>query len=88
MQPGHLNPARALDCPVHTFIRIHSLRAVMDTPLLRIAKEMARKEKIAKKKKKSPFTLVKEKRLVYYSGWHKDDKPVTEEKGEKQKKLV
>jgi len=49
---------------------------------------MARKEKIAKKKKKSPFTLVKEKRLVYYSGWHKDDKPVTEEKGEKQKKLV
>jgi len=52
MQPGHLNPARALDCPVHTFIRIHRLRATMETPLLRIAKEMARKEKIAKEFKR------------------------------------
>ena len=31
---------------------------------------------------------MKEKRLMYYSGWHKNDKPVDkEEKGERQTKL-
>jgi len=58
-----------------------------DDTLLRILDEEVAKEK-AKKKKKSIFTLKKEKSLNYYSGWHKDDKPVTEEpKEEKQKKL-
>ena len=42
----------------------------------------------SKKKKKNILKLRKEKRLMYYSGWHKDDKPVTEEeKGERQRKL-
>ena len=55
--------------------------------LLRILDEEVAKEK-AKKKKKSIFALKKEKSLNYYSGWHKDDKPVTEEpKEEKQQKL-
>ena len=59
----------------------------MDNKLLKILEKEAEYEK-AKKKKKSIFNLRKEKRLMYYSGWHKDDKPVDkEEKGEKQTKL-
>ena len=59
----------------------------MDTRLFKILEQEAAKEK-AKKKKKSIFNVRKEKRLMYYSGWHKDDKPVTtEEKSEKQVKL-
>ena len=55
--------------------------------LLRILEKEVAKEK-AKKKKKAKLELRKEKRLQYYSGWHKDDKPVTEgTKEEKQKKL-
>jgi len=55
--------------------------------LLRILDEEVAKEK-AKKKKKPILALKKEKSLNYYSGWHKDDKPVTQEtKEEKQKKL-
>ena len=54
--------------------------------LLRILDEEVAKEKA--KKKKSTSTMKKERSLNYYSGWHKDDKPVTEEtKEEKQKKL-
>ena len=55
--------------------------------LLKILDEEVAKEK-AKKKKKVKLELRKEKRLQYYSGWHKDDKPITQEtKEEKQKKL-
>ena len=55
--------------------------------LLRILEKEVAKEK-AKKKKKTILTLKKEKSLNYYSGWHKDDKPVTEEpKEEKQTRL-
>jgi hypothetical protein len=56
----------------------------MDNRLLKILEEETAKEK-AKKKKKPIFSLRKEKRLSYYSGWHKEDKPVNqEEKTEKQ----
>ena len=59
----------------------------MDTRLLKILEQEVKKEK-SKKKKKPSLSLRKEKRLMYYSGWHKDDKPVTkEEKSEKQVKL-
>ena len=59
----------------------------MDTRLLKILEKEVAIEK-AKKKKKSISNVKKEKRLMYYSGWHKDDKPVTqEEKSEKQTKL-
>ena len=59
----------------------------MDNHLLKILEKEVEYEK-AKKKKKSIFRLKKEKSLMYYSGWHKDDKPVTkEEKAEKQAKL-
>ena len=59
----------------------------MDTSLLKILEKEVAKEK-AKKKKKNISNLKKEKRLMYYSGWHKDDKPVNkEEKSEKQTKL-
>ena len=60
---------------------------MFDDRLLRIIEQEVAKEK-AKKKKKPILALKKEKRLQYYSGWHKDDKPVTQEtKEEKQKKL-
>jgi len=59
-----------------------------DDTLLRILDKEVAKEK-SKKKKKPVLELKKEKSLNYYSGWHKDDKPVTQEtKGEKQKKLI
>jgi len=59
----------------------------MDNRLLKILEKEVEKEK-SKKKKKPIFNLKKEKRLMYYSGWHKDDKPVTKEvKSEKQRKL-
>ena len=59
----------------------------MDTRLLKILEKEVEYEK-TKKKKKSPFILKKEKSLMYYSGWYKDDKPVDkEEKTEKQMKL-
>ena len=59
----------------------------MDTRLLKMLEKEVEYEK-AKKKKKSILNLKKEKRLMYYSGWHKDDKPVNkEEKTEKQTKL-
>jgi len=48
----------------------------MDTRLLKILDEEVTKEK-AKKKKKPVFKLKKEKSIMYYSGWHKDDEPVT-----------
>ena len=48
--------------------------------------ELKREEDLKKTKKKSPFNLRKEKRLSYYSKWHKDDIPVNKEKGEGQKK--
>ena len=56
----------------------------MDNRLLEILEEETAKEK-AKKKKKS-LELVKEKRLVYYSGWGKGE-AVKEEKREKQTRL-
>ena len=59
----------------------------MDTRLLKILEKEVKYEK-AKKKKKNIFKLRKEKKLMYYSGWYKDDKPVDkEEKTEKQMKL-
>ena len=58
----------------------------MDNHLLKICEKLLGQEK-AKKKKKKSSELPKEKRLQYYSGWHKDDKPVTESKMERQKKL-
>jgi len=48
----------------------------MDTRLLKILEKEVEKEK-ARKKKKPVFKLRKEKSIMYYSGWHKDDKPVT-----------
>ena len=57
----------------------------MDTRLLKILEKEAAYEK-AKKKKKTIFTLKKEKSIMYYSGWHKG-KPVEDEKSEKQTKL-
>ena len=50
----------------------------MDTRLLKILEEETAKEKAAKKKK-PVFKLRKEKSIMYYSGWHKDDKPVNKE---------
>ena len=59
----------------------------MDTRLLKILEKEAAYEK-SKKKKKPIFKLKKEKSIMYYSGWHKDDKPANkEEKSEKQTKL-
>jgi len=46
-----------------------------------------KREEDLKKKKKKSLEFRKEKRLSYYSGWHKDDESVNKEKGEKQKKL-
>jgi len=58
-----------------------------DDTLLKILDDEVAKEK-AKKKKKPILALKKEKSLNYYSGWHRDDKPVTQETKEaKQKKL-
>ena len=59
---------------------------MFDDRLLKILDEEVAKEK-SKKKKKPILALKKEKSLNYYSGWHKDDKPVTQTKEEKQKKL-
>jgi len=56
----------------------------MTNPLLQAIEELKKEEDL---KKKPIFNVKKEKRLQYYSGWHKDDKPVTKEEGEKQKKL-
>ena len=57
----------------------------MDNRLLKILEKEVEYEK--SKKKKKTF-LKKEKRLMYYSGWHKDDKPVDKAgKEEKQTKL-
>ena len=57
----------------------------MDNRLLKILEKEVEYEKSKKKKK---TILKKEKRLMYYSGWHKDYKPVNkEEKSEKQTKL-
>lgn len=58
----------------------------MTNPLLEAMDELVKEER-ARKKKKPIFDIKKEKRLQYYSGWHKDDKPVTREEGEKQKRL-
>ena len=59
----------------------------MDTRLLKILEEETAKEK-SRKKKKSVLSLRKEKGLMYYSGWHKEDKILTKEaKSEKQTKL-
>ena len=54
----------------------------MDNCFLKILEKEVEYEKSEKKKK---TFLKKEKRLMYYSGWHKDDKPVDRE--EKQTKL-
>ena len=58
----------------------------MTNPLLKAMDELKREEQ-AKKKRKANFNIKKEKRLQYYSGWHKDDKPVNKERVERQKKL-
>ena len=59
----------------------------MTNPLLQAIEELKKEEDLKKKKKKPIFSLPKEKRLQYYSGWHKDDKPVDKVKIEKQNKL-
>ena len=57
----------------------------MDNTLIEHLKKEV--EKAKQKKKKIP-ELRKEKRLMYYSSWHKDDRPVTKQnKIEQQKKL-
>ena len=57
----------------------------MDNRLLKILEKEVEYEK---SKKKNIFSLKKEKSIMYYSGWHKDDKPVNkEEKAEKQTRL-
>ena len=59
----------------------------MDNRLLKILEQEVQNEK-SRKKKKPIFKLKKEKSIMYYSGWHKDDKPVNKkEKSEKQTKL-
>ena len=50
-------------------------RPKFDDTLLRAIEVLITKEK---KRPKKSF-LVAEKRLMYYSGWHKDDKPLTDE---------
>ena len=65
-----------------------SIENKFDDTLLKILEQKVAKEKAKKKKKKPILALKKEKSLNYYSGWYKDDKPVTQEtKEEKQKKL-
>jgi len=60
--------------------------AILERCLSLLEKEVE-KEK-SRKKKKPIFRVKKEKSIMYYSGWDKDDKPVTkEEKSEKQTKL-
>ena len=59
----------------------------MTNPLKQAFEELKREEELKKKKKKRSLEFRKEKRLSYYSGWHKDDEPVNKEKVEKQKKL-
>ena len=59
----------------------------MTNPLLQAIDELKKEEGLKKKKKKQILGLPKEKRLNYYSGWHKDDKPVTEDNSEKQTRL-
>ena len=59
----------------------------MGNHLLKILEKEVEYEKL-KKKKKPIFKLRKEKSIMYYSGWHKDDKPMNkEDKAEKQTKL-
>ena len=58
-----------------------------DTSLMKKVLEEIKREEDLKRKKKKPIELRKEKRLMYYSGWHKDDKPVDKVKGDIQKKL-
>lgn len=57
------------------------------TNLLLQAIDELKKQEDAKKRKKPALSLPKEKRLQYYSGWHKDDKPVGKAKVERQKML-
>jgi len=59
----------------------------MTNPLLQAFEELKREEDLRKKKKKPSFEVRKEKRIQYYSGWHKDDKAVDKAKVERQKKL-
>ena len=59
----------------------------MDTRLLKILEKEVSYQK-TKKKKKPTFSLKKEKRLMYYSGWNMGDKPVDKgDKEERQTKL-
>ena len=60
----------------------------MDTRLLKILEREVEYEKAKKKKKKTILNVRKEKSIMYYSGWHKDDKKVNKrEKVERQTKL-
>jgi len=58
----------------------------MTNPLFKAIDELKKEEEF-KKKKKPNLEFRKEKRLNYYSGWHKDDKPVDKTSIERQKKL-
>ena len=57
----------------------------MTNPLFKAIDELKKEE--LKKKKKPNLEFRKEKRLNYYSGWHKDDEPVDKTSIERQKKL-
>ena len=59
----------------------------MTNPLMQAIEKLKKEEDLKKKKKKPVFSLPKEKRLQYYSRWHKYDKPVDKVKIEQQKKL-
>ena len=59
----------------------------MDNRLLKILETEVAKEK-ARKKKKPALYLRKEKRLSYYSGWHRGKPIESKDKTETQQKLV
>ena len=61
------------------------MKAKMDNKLLKILEAEVAKEK--KKKRKPALELRKEKRLSYYSGWHRGKPIESKEKTEKQTKL-
>jgi len=57
----------------------------MANHLKKAFEELLKEEKLRTKKK--PSFLRKEKRLAYYSGWNKEDKPANKFKNESQRKL-
>ncbi|MBI2139081.1 hypothetical protein HYU13_05810 [Candidatus Woesearchaeota archaeon] len=52
----------------------------MTEPLAKAFEELKEEEALKKRKKKPALEIPKEKRLMYYSGWHEDDEPVDKSK--------